>query len=235
MQHTLHPVRADTRPKANHLADEKKRRLPDAHTPLARQDTPHLLPTPSPITTLFRHHSRRMLSAIACITIFLFLTAADCGLGPILQDEPTHSYVRSVQQYARAVSSPLLEVFQIYPPVLTVAPDGTLEITDGSSNASVEVVPSRRPTCQEKLVVYSFGASYGQPYVGDYTPPACSFNRVSWNLTVTSSGRQFDRLGSVSFGDIELFRTSTAEPTQTGIEWTYIKVRIRAMAAKTSD
>lgn len=26
-------------------------------------------------------------------------------------------------------------------------------------------------------------------------------------------------------GDIEVFRTSTAEPTANGIEWTYIKVR----------
>lgn len=235
MQHTVHPVRADTRPEANHLADEKTRQLSNVHTPLARQDTRHLPPAPSPTITLFRHYSRRMLSAIGCIAIFLFLTTADCGLGPILQNEPTHSYVRSVQQYPRAAGSPLLEVFQIYPPVLTVAPDGSLEITDGSSNASVEVVPSRKPTCQETLVVYSFGASYGQPYVGNYSPPACSFNRVSWNLTVTSSGRQFDRLGSVSFGDIELFRTSTAEPTQTGIEWTYIKVRIKIVTAKTLD
>ena len=43
------------------------------------------------------------------------------------------------------------------------------------------------------------------------------------NLTVTSVGRQFDRLGIMYLGDIEVFRTSTAEPTAGGIVWTYIK------------
>lgn len=43
------------------------------------------------------------------------------------------------------------------------------------------------------------------------------------NLTVTSKGRQFDRLGLMYLGDIEVFRTSTAEPTKDGIVWTYIK------------
>ncbi|KAL8818919.1 MAG: hypothetical protein Q9223_002536, partial [Gallowayella weberi] len=43
------------------------------------------------------------------------------------------------------------------------------------------------------------------------------------NFTVTSNGRQFDRLGLMYLGDIEVFRTSTAEPTSNGIVWTYIK------------
>ncbi|KAI4260749.1 MAG: hypothetical protein LQ352_000141 [Teloschistes flavicans] len=43
------------------------------------------------------------------------------------------------------------------------------------------------------------------------------------NFTVTSKGRQFDRLGLMYLGDIEVFRTSTAEPTTNGITWTYIK------------
>ena len=43
------------------------------------------------------------------------------------------------------------------------------------------------------------------------------------NFTVTSRGRQFDRLGLMYLGDIEVFRTSTAEPTTNGIIWTYIK------------
>ena len=43
------------------------------------------------------------------------------------------------------------------------------------------------------------------------------------NLTVTSEGRQFDRLGLMYLGDSEVFRTSTAEPTADGIIWSYIK------------
>lgn len=58
---------------------------------------------------------------------------------------------------------------------------------------------------------------------GSYTPPPCDFNRVTMNFTVTSKGRQFDRLGLMYLGDIEVFRTSTAEPTKDGIVWTYIK------------
>ena len=43
------------------------------------------------------------------------------------------------------------------------------------------------------------------------------------NFTVTSKGRQFDRLALMYLGDIEVFRTSTAEPTANGIIWTYTK------------
>lgn len=40
-------------------------------------------------------------------------------------------------------------------------------------------------------------------YIGDYAPPPCSFNRVTMNFTVTSRGRQFDRLALMYLGDIE--------------------------------
>ena len=43
------------------------------------------------------------------------------------------------------------------------------------------------------------------------------------NFTVTTRGRQFDRLGLMFLGDVEVFRTSTAEPNANGIAWTYIK------------
>ncbi|KAF2256376.1 hypothetical protein BU26DRAFT_513209 [Trematosphaeria pertusa] len=61
------------------------------------------------------------------------------------------------------------------------------------------------------------------PFVRDYVPPECDFNRVTINFTVTSAGRQYDRLALMFFNDTEIFRTSTAEPTQNGIIWTYIK------------
>lgn len=43
-------------------------------------------------------------------------------------------------------------------------------------------------------------------------------------MTVTSEGRQFDRLATMWLGDIEIFRTSTAEPKpDPGISWNYMK------------
>lgn len=106
---------------------------------------------------------------------------------------------------SRQVSDPtngsVLEIFQVYPPVLT------------PSNA----------TCKQTLMAHTFAYSYGQPYVGTYTRPTCDFNRVTFNLTVTSAGRQYDRLGIVYFNDTEIFRTSTAEPRAAGIRWEYHK------------
>jgi hypothetical protein len=43
------------------------------------------------------------------------------------------------------------------------------------------------------------------------------------NFTVTSRGRQYDRLAIMYFNDTEVWRTSTAEPTTNGIRWEYIK------------
>lgn len=43
-------------------------------------------------------------------------------------------------------------------------------------------------------------------------------------MTVTSQGRQFDRLATMWLGDVEIFRTSTAEPKPApGITWNYMK------------
>ncbi|CAP74282.1 Pc14g01410 [Penicillium rubens Wisconsin 54-1255] len=58
---------------------------------------------------------------------------------------------------------------------------------------------------------------------GNYEPPDCGFDTVRINLTVTSRGKQFDRLALMYLRDNEVFRTSTAEPTTNGIVWTYIK------------
>ncbi|KAL3457770.1 peptide N-acetyl-beta-D-glucosaminyl asparaginase amidase A-domain-containing protein [Aspergillus heterothallicus] len=109
-------------------------------------------------------------------------------------------------------TSGLQEVFQVYQPV------------DTSDNN--DAICSK----ETLLVDHVFGFSYGHPFVGEfmeafnvirqiidiflgyYEPPNCDFDTVQLNLTVTSRGRQYD-----------LFRTSTAEPTADGIEWTYIK------------
>jgi len=125
---------------------------------------------------------------------------------------------------ASAAPSGVLEVFQVYQPVLTPSgvTDGTV-LGDGSENTTTIVPTAANDNCELLLMEHSFGYSYGMPFVGNYTPPQCKFNRVTMNFTVTSKGRQFDRLALMYFNDTEVWRTSTAEPTANGIRWEYIK------------
>lgn len=218
------PSRSDVRLETNHAEDKKTAPPAGSSAPLACGDSVNHPRATLPIIGSNRPHRHGMWSAIIALSILLFLSTSNISPCSAHVLDSAASSLHFVQHFARASGHAFLEVFQVYPPVLTVIPEGVLEITDGSSNASVEVIPSREPTCQETLVVHSF-ASYNAPYAVPYEPPSCSFNRVTWNLTVVAAGRQYDRLGSVSFGDIELFRTSTAEPTTNGIEWTYLKVR----------
>ncbi|KAE8376834.1 peptide N-acetyl-beta-D-glucosaminyl asparaginase amidase A-domain-containing protein [Aspergillus bertholletiae] len=104
-----------------------------------------------------------------------------------------------------APSQATLEVFQVYHPVQYEGNSG--------SHCNLNVL----------LMEHVFASSYGLPYIGYYSPPKCEFDTVKINLTVTSQGRQFDRLALLFLGDTEIFRTSTAEPTADGIVWTYIK------------
>ncbi|GAW10338.1 peptide-n4-(n-acetyl-beta-glucosaminyl) asparagine amidase a [Lentinula edodes] len=54
--------------------------------------------------------------------------------------------------------------------------------------------------------------------------PVGSWAAITLNLTVTTNGTQFDRLGIFTFHNVEIWRTSTFEPTiGDGIVWTYIK------------
>lgn len=100
--------------------------------------------------------------------------------------------------------------------------DGVLEVIQAAT-------PPRKtledPACRQTVVQHVFGNSYGSPFVGTYSPPAadCVFTTVVFNLTVTSSGRQYDRLALLYVGDVEVWRTSTAMPIRTGIRWSYQK------------
>ncbi|MFF4054472.1 peptide-N4-asparagine amidase [Streptomyces sp. NPDC001668] len=64
------------------------------------------------------------------------------------------------------------------------------------------------------------------PYTGTYTPPASCGDR--WSKVVLRMdgkvrGRQFDRLGYLHIGGVEVFRTSTPQPSPDGIEWSVEK------------
>ncbi len=64
------------------------------------------------------------------------------------------------------------------------------------------------------------------PYKGTYTPPdGCGerWSKVVLRMDGKVKGRQFDRLGHLQVGGVEIFRTSTPEPSPDGIEWTVEK------------
>ncbi|KAF9069614.1 peptide N-acetyl-beta-D-glucosaminyl asparaginase amidase A-domain-containing protein [Rhodocollybia butyracea] len=89
-------------------------------------------------------------------------------------------------------------------------------------------VPLNAQKCTIELFQHAFGNSFGAPAVVEYTPPTDCGEVGSWaaitlNFTVTSNGTQFDRLGIFTFQQTEIWRTSTPEPSTTGIIWTYIK------------
>ena len=109
---------------------------------------------------------------------------------------------------------------------------GALLIFVGRAHAVLEVIqaatPPRldlsTPTCTQQIFTHDFGNSYGAPYIGYYTPPSnCTYTTTIFNLSVVSSGRQYDRLATLWLGDVEVWRTSTAMPTQTGIHWSFQK------------
>lgn len=78
------------------------------------------------------------------------------------------------------------------------------------------------------------------PYKGTYTPPkACGdgWSKVVLRLDGTVAGRQYDRLGYLHVGGVEILRTSTPEPSPDGIKWSVEKdvTRYSATFRSTQD
>ncbi|MDX2934994.1 peptide-N4-asparagine amidase [Streptomyces ipomoeae] len=64
------------------------------------------------------------------------------------------------------------------------------------------------------------------PYKGTYAPPGdCGkrWSKVVLRLDGKVKGRQYDRLGYLHIGGVEVFRTSTPQPSPDGIEWSVEK------------
>ncbi|KAK9422922.1 putative Peptide N-acetyl-beta-D-glucosaminyl asparaginase amidase A-domain-containing protein [Seiridium unicorne] len=104
----------------------------------------------------------------------------------------------------------------------------TNETADGLLEVIQPYVPPRKslenPACRQIIVEHVFENSYGVPFVGGYSPPGnCTFTTTILNLSVTSDGRQYDRLALLYLGDNEIWRTSTAMPIRSGIHWSYQK------------
>ncbi|KAI0807607.1 peptide N-acetyl-beta-D-glucosaminyl asparaginase amidase A-domain-containing protein [Fomes fomentarius] len=90
-------------------------------------------------------------------------------------------------------------------------------------------LPQDANQCTIQILQRTFGNSFGAAEVVQYEPPTdCgpvgSWAGISLNFTVTSNGTQFDRLGIFTFQNVEIWRTSTPEPTRgDGIIWTHLK------------
>ncbi|KAI4124817.1 MAG: hypothetical protein LQ341_007034, partial [Variospora aurantia] len=133
---------------------------------------------------------------LLCVLVILFSSV------PVASRDPDYA----LGERQAPIIPPLVN-FQVSEPILT-------PVGDSDQYGCVH---------NQLLMDHAFWFSYGMPFIGSYTPPPCTFNRVTINFTVTSRGRQFDRLGLMYLGDVEVFRTSTAEPTSNGIVWTYVK------------
>ncbi|KAJ2900986.1 peptide N-acetyl-beta-D-glucosaminyl asparaginase amidase A-domain-containing protein [Zalerion maritima] len=119
-------------------------------------------------------------------------------------------------------SRTVLECFQVSQPV--ISPPAQSQSPGGDQEGDVEGSAEEGSCCTVTLMEHKFGNSYGQPFAGKFSPPPCPFNRVTINFTAVSVGRQFDRLALMYLGDVEVWRTSTAEPTvPPGIRWEYHK------------
>ncbi|MFE4962628.1 peptide-N4-asparagine amidase [Streptomyces sp. NPDC056660] len=81
-------------------------------------------------------------------------------------------------------------------------------------------VPKGAKSCQVTLAEAQFRDF--TPYRGTYAPPqGCGdrWSKVVLRLDGKVKGRQYDRLGYLHVGGVEVLRTSTPEPSPDGIEW----------------
>ncbi|KAF5358320.1 hypothetical protein D9756_001569 [Leucocoprinus leucothites] len=96
-------------------------------------------------------------------------------------------------------------------------------------------VPHDANQCTIQVLQRDFAFSFGMAEIVQLEPPTdCgppgSWAAITLNFTVTSNGTQFDRLGIFTFQNVEIWRTSTPEPTRgDGIIWEYIKDVTRYM------
>ncbi|KAI0842439.1 hypothetical protein F5Y06DRAFT_127636 [Hypoxylon sp. FL0890] len=171
----------------------------------------------------------KLILALLGLLSFIWLARIESGCwllaSPSLK-QVIRSELEQLQVSPTTISSTdsraVLECFQVAQPVL--GPNGPISQSMVSNEGVTTGQASPDDPCSVLLMDHVFGFSYGKPFVGNYTPPDCLFNRVIMNFTVVSEGRQFDRIALMYFGDTEVWRTSTAEPTQPpGIRWTFLK------------
>ncbi|RDB29168.1 Peptide-N4-(N-acetyl-beta-glucosaminyl)asparagine amidase A [Hypsizygus marmoreus] len=107
------------------------------------------------------------------------------------------------------------------------------------------VVPRGGSSCTLELLRHSFGdGSYNTPAIMPYIPPTApdcgavgKWAAISLNLSVYSIGTQYDRLSAIYLSHVEIWRSSSAEPTKTGTIWNTIKdvTRFSSLFATNGD
>ncbi|KAE8689619.1 Ankyrin repeat family protein, putative isoform 1 [Hibiscus syriacus] len=79
------------------------------------------------------------------------------------------------------------------------------------------------PFCSHTVINHSFANTIGSPpFSSTYSPPSdcpAPWSRVVLDFRAASSGEQYDRIAAIWLDGAEIFRTSTAEPTESGIFW----------------
>ncbi|MER8232437.1 peptide-N4-asparagine amidase [Streptomyces sp. NPDC094049] len=116
------------------------------------------------------------------------------------------------------------------PPAAAESPDRpappaefTSDWHDPVTAAPPVTTPGTR-TCEVVLAAARFRDF--TPYQGNYTPPkkcGTRWNKVVLRLEGAVEGRQYDRLGHLSVGGVEILRTSTPQPSPEGITWSVEK------------
>ncbi|KAK7300491.1 hypothetical protein RJT34_11336 [Clitoria ternatea] len=114
-------------------------------------------------------------------------------------------------------------------PFLHSQPDRYIKtLRSGHGNEYFEVSyppPSHQPTpsCSHRILHHSFGNTIDSPpYTTPYTPPTrcpAPWARVVLQFHAKCRGEQYDRIAAIWLSGVELLRTSTAEPTDSGIFW----------------
>ncbi|MFD8410410.1 peptide-N4-asparagine amidase [Streptomyces sp. NPDC059650] len=114
------------------------------------------------------------------------------------------------------------------PPAAATAGEPPAEFGTDWHDPLTAAPPIGRPTtrsCELTLAEAQFRDF--TPYTGTYAPPAgCGtgpWAKVVLRLDGKVKGRQYDRLGHLSVGGVEILRTSTPEPSPDGITWSVEK------------
>ncbi|KAK9168058.1 hypothetical protein Syun_000198 [Stephania yunnanensis] len=79
------------------------------------------------------------------------------------------------------------------------------------------------PTCSLLVLQHDFANTIGSPpATAAYSPPPrcpAPWSHVVLEFSAAVKGEQYDRIAGVWLGGVEILRTSTAEPTESGIFW----------------